>query len=59
MRGSASRIEGELHPCKNRSSDGLPLGTLCPLSYLWMTAPKSYTLFSGVATPETAMGIAV
>ena len=32
-------------------------GTLCLLSCLLMTAPMSCTLFSGVATPETAVGI--
>ena len=32
-------------------------GTLRLLSCLWMTAPVSYTLFSGVVTPETALGI--
>ena len=35
----------------------MDFGTLCLLSRLWMTAPMSYTLFSGVATPDTAMGI--
>ena len=56
VRCSASRMKGELHPSQGtaRKTDS---GTLCLLSCLWMTAPMSYTLFSGVATPETAMGI--
>ena len=32
------------------------VGTLYLLSCFWMTAPMSHKLFSGVATPETAMG---
>ena len=48
-------MKGELHPFQEplvrRTS-----ASLCLLSWLWMTAPMSYTMFSGVATPETAMG---
>ena len=52
----ASRMKGELHHSKHRSYDGLRhfVGLY---SCLWITAPMTYTLFSGVATPETAMGI--
>ena len=54
VRCSASRMKGELHPSKNRSSDGLRhLMPTCS----WMTAPMSYFVFFGAATPETAMGI--
>ena len=55
VKWSASRMIGELHPFKNRSSDGPR--TLCLLSCSWMASPMSYTLFSVVATPETAMGM--
>ena len=36
-----------------RTARKTDFGTLCLLdSFIWMTAPMSYTLFSGVATPE-------
>ena len=55
VRCSASRMKGEcILPKTARKKD---FGTLCPLSCLWMTASTSYTLFSGVTTPETTMGI--
>ena len=42
VRCSASRMKGELHPSKNRSSDGLRhLVPTCS----WMTAPTSYFVF--------------
>ena len=38
-----------------RAARKTDFGTLCLLSCLWMTASMRYTLFSGVATPETAL----
>ena len=41
-------------PRTDRKTD---FGTFCLLPCLRMTAPTSYTLFSGVTTPEAAMSI--
>ena len=43
----------------SRTARKTDFGTLCLLSCSWMTAPMRYSSFSGVATPETALGIAI
>ena len=51
-----SHMKGELHPSENLSrKDGL--GHLVPTFLLVDDSDQWVTLFSGVATPETAMGI--
>ena len=42
-----------------RTARETDFGTLCLLPCLWMTAPMIYSLFSGVPTPKTAMGVAM
>ena len=57
VRCSASRMKGELRPSKNRSRKTRLRHLVPTFCCLWMTTPISYTLFSGVATPKTAIGI--
>ena len=48
-------MKGELHPSKNHSYDGLR--HLVPTFLRMADSDHWVTLFSGVVTPETAMGI--
>ena len=56
VRCSASRMKGELHISFPRTARKTDFGALCLLSCLLMTAPMSYTLFSGVITPFFVLG---
>ena len=50
-------MKGGLHPSKNRSRK-TDFGTLCLRSCFWVTVINKL-FFSGVAIPETAMGITI
>ena len=50
-------MKGELHPSKNRSQDGLR--HLVPTFLLVDDSVNELCFVSGVATPETAMGITI
>ena len=49
-------MKGELRPSKNRLQDGL---RHVMSTFLLMDDSANELLFSGVATPETAMGITI